>query len=122
MAVFTKRTGRIGSGSVVSISPRPRAGFSGVFMSLHFAVISDFSFLGCQPSLTGLCLYSTKEACTPWPVPGSVVRFFCNKQVFPTLKQARFYIAYLKERYRNSPVPFPVLDKGQKELFQEVTE
>jgi hypothetical protein len=91
-------------------------------MSLHFAVISDLSFSGCRPSLTGLSLYSTKEACTLWPIPGSLVRLLSNKHIFPTLKLAHSYIAYFKGRYPNSPVPFPVLDKGQPELFQEVSE
>jgi hypothetical protein len=90
--------------------------------SLHFAVISDYSFSGCRPSLSGLSLYSTYEACTSWPVSGSLVKIACNKQVFPTLKEAQSYITYLKGRYPASLVPFPVLDKGQPDLFQGVSE
>jgi hypothetical protein len=91
-------------------------------MSLHYAVISDFSLSHGRPSLVSLSLHSTKEACTLWPLPGSMVRLLSNKHIFPTLKLAHSYIAYLKSRYPNSPVPFPVLDKGQPELFQEVSE
>jgi hypothetical protein len=88
--------------------------------SLHFAVIADYSFFGCRPSLAGLSLYSTHEACTLWPVSGSLVKSFCTKRIFSTLKEAHSYIAYLKDRNPNSLIPIPVLDKGQPDLFQEV--
>ena len=90
-------------------------------MSLHYAVISDFSFSGCRPSLIGLSFHTTKKACTKWPVPGSKVKLLCNKRIFPTQEEALSYIAYLYKRYPNSSVPFPVLDKGQLKLFQEVS-
>jgi hypothetical protein len=88
----------------------------------HYAVIADFTFSGCRPSLRGLSLHSTKEGCTLWPVSGSMVGFSCNKQVFHTLVQARSYITYLLARHPGSNVPFPVLDNGQPDLFQEVSE
>jgi hypothetical protein len=90
-------------------------------MALHFAVIADFSLSRGHPSLVGLEFYSTKEACTLWPVRGSLLKFSCNKHVFHTVKEAHSYIAHLKKTYPNSPVPFPVLDSGQQELFQEVS-
>jgi len=91
-------------------------------MALHFQVTADFIFTKGRPSLAGLSLHSTKAACTQWPVPGSLVRFASISRIFHTLKEARSYIAYLMRRYPDSPVPFPVLDKGQNELFQEVSE
>jgi hypothetical protein len=91
-------------------------------MALHYAVIADFTLSRGHPSLVGLELYSTTEACTHWPVPGSLFKVTYNKHVFQTLKEAHSYIAHLKKTYPNSPVPFPVLDSGQQELFQEVSE
>jgi hypothetical protein len=83
-------------------------------------VIADYTLTRGHPNLVGLSLHSTKEACTRWPVPGSLVKSTCNKWVFSTLKEAQSYISYLKERHPTSTVPYPVLDKGQPELFQGV--
>jgi hypothetical protein len=91
-------------------------------MSLHYQVISDFTFENGRPSLVGLSFYSTSAACTMWPVFGSLVRFASNSRIFHTLKEAQSYIIYLMELYPESSVPFPVLNKGQPELFQEVSE
>jgi len=90
-------------------------------MALHYQVTADFSFSNSRPSLVGLFLYSTSAACTLWPVPGSLVRFTSNSRIFHTLKEAHLYIIYLMGLYKDSPVPFPVLDKGQKDLFSEVS-
>jgi hypothetical protein len=88
-------------------------------MALHYQVTSDFSFTSGHPSLIGLSLNTTSTACTLWPVPGSLVRFASNSRIFHTLKEAHSYITYLMGRYPDSPVLFPVLDKGQKDLFKE---
>ena len=91
-------------------------------MALHYQVIANFTSTKGRPSLVGLSLHSTTAAYTQWPVPGSLVRFASNSRIFHTLKEAHSNIAYLLGLYKDSPVPFPVLDKGQKELFQEVLE
>jgi hypothetical protein len=85
-------------------------------------VIADYTLTHGRPSLVSLSLHSTKEACTRWPVSGSLVKFTCNKQVFSTLKEAQVYISYLKERHPTSTVSFPVLDRGQPDFFQGVQE
>ena len=90
-------------------------------MALHFKVIADFSLSNGRPSLVGLSLHSTKAACTQWPLPGSLVAFASNMHIFPTLKEAHSYISYIMGRYPQCPVPFPVLDKGQNDLFSEVS-
>jgi len=89
-------------------------------MAQNYMVISDFAFTKGCPSLVSLSLYSTKEACSLFPLPGSVVRFASNKRIFSTQKEAKDYISYLLGVYPNSPIPFPVLDKEQPKLFQEV--
>jgi len=91
-------------------------------MAVHYQVTADFSYSNGRPSLAGLSLHSTKAACTLCLVPGSLVRSASNSRIFHTLKEAHAYISYLMGHYPNSPVPFPVLDKGQKELFSEVSE
>ena len=88
---------------------------------MHYQVISDFILTKGRPSLVSLSLHSTQAACTPWPVHGSLARLTSNSRIFPTLKEAYLYITYLLGRYPNSPIPFPVLDKGQPELFREVS-
>jgi len=90
-------------------------------MALHYQVTADFSLSNDRSSLAGLSLHSTKVACTQWPVPSSQVRFASNMRIFSTLKEAHSYITYLKGHYPDSPVPFPVLDKGQNDLFSEVS-
>ena len=90
-------------------------------MALHYQVTAEFCFSSGRPSLAGLSLHSTQAACTLWPVPGSIVKLASISRIFPTLKEAHSYITYLLGLYSNSPVPFPVLDKGQQELFQEVS-
>jgi hypothetical protein len=86
-------------------------------LARHYQVIADFFLSSGRPSLVGLSLHSTLAACTLWPAPGSLVRFASNSHIFPTLKQAHSYITYLMGLYPESLVPFPVLDKGQPELF-----
>jgi hypothetical protein len=84
-------------------------------------VIADYAPSRGRPSLIGLSLHSTKEACTLWPVSGSLLKLTCNKRVFSTLKEACSYISYLKKRNPSNLVPFPVLDRGQQDLFQGVS-
>jgi len=100
--------------------PAP-AGAMGVFMAQRYMVISNFSFTKGRPLLVSLSLHSTKAACSKFPLPGSLVRFTSNKRIFSTLKEAKSYITYLLAVYPNSPATFPVLDKEQPELFQEVS-
>ena len=90
-------------------------------MALRYMVISDFTLTNGSPSLVGLSLHSTKAACTLFPLPASLVRFASNKRIFSTLKETQNYITYLMGLYKNSLVPFPVLDKEQQELFLEVS-
>ena len=90
--------------------------------TFHFMVIADYTLTRGRPSLVGLSLHSTKEACTLWPVSGSLVKSTCSKWVFSTLKEARSYIGYLKGRHPTSTVPFPVLDMGQPDFYQGVKE
>jgi hypothetical protein len=103
---------------------RRKCGFISVggAMSLHYQVIADFSLIKGRPSLIALSLHSTSAACTLWPVPGSFVKYTSLSRIFHTLKAAHSYISYLMGLYSNSSVPFPVLDKGQKDLFQGVLE
>jgi len=90
-------------------------------MALRYMVISDFILTNGSPSLVGLSLHSTKAACTLFPLSGSVVRFSSNKRIFKTKKEAKHYISYLLGLYKNSLIPFPVLDKEQPELIQELS-
>ena len=86
-------------------------------MTLHYQVTADYSFSKGKPSLIGLSLNSTSAACTNWPIPGSLKKFTSNSRIFKSQKDARSYITYLMGRYPKNSIPFPVLDKGQNELF-----
>jgi hypothetical protein len=88
-------------------------------MALHYQVIADFKLSSRRPSLVSLSLHSTQAACTSLPILGSLVKFTCISRIFHTQKEAKDYISYLLGRYPNSPATFPVLDKDQKELFEE---
>jgi hypothetical protein len=90
-------------------------------MASNFQVIADFKFSGCRPLLVGLSLHSTSAACNSWPVPASLHRFTSISRIFKTLREAKSYINHLKERYPKCPVPFPVLDKEQNLLFEELS-
>jgi len=102
-------TGRTLGGSVVS-------------MALHYQVISEFSLSRGKPSLVSISIFSTRAACTSlpfWPYPNT---YLTISHIFPTLQLAHSYIAYLQGVYPHSPIPPPVLDSGQKELFPEASE
>ena len=86
-------------------------------MALHFQVYAEFSLTNGKPSLVNLELCSTRTACTSFfvmPLNFSVLKF---SRIFATQKIAHSYINYLQALYK-SAVPLPVLDSGQKELFQ----
>lgn len=93
--------------------------FSGVIMSLHYQVNTEYSLTHGKPSLTGLSINTTKSACTTLPVHSefSLLKTF---RIFRTLQEAYFYIACLHNVYNQNPAPLPELDSGQKELFSEV--
>ena len=89
-------------------------------MSLHYQVYADFVFIKGKPLLFSTSIYSTHSACTS--LPFCPIENFSNtiSRIFPTLEIAHSYIAYLQGLYPHSPATPPVLDGGQKELFQEV--
>jgi hypothetical protein len=91
-------------------------------MATHYQVIADFSFSGCRPVLVNLSLHSTRAACSSFPFQPEFSKITTVSHIFPTLQNARSYIAYLFRVYPNCPAPFPVLDKGQPDLFQEVSQ
>jgi hypothetical protein len=91
----------------------------GGFMSLHFQVYAEFTLTQGKPQLVGTSIFSTTAACTTIPISGnSVLKHY---RIFPTLKIAHSYIAYLHGVYPHSPALPPVLDGNQKELFTEVS-
>jgi hypothetical protein len=118
-AVISTGTNRYFIGFVV-LAPRPCAGGMGVIV--HYQVIADFTFTNGKPFLSALSLHSTLETCTLWPFSPPFAKFTANSRIFRTLQMAQSYIAHLKGVYPNSPAPFPVLDKGQSDLFSEVSE
>ena len=101
-------------------SPRQSPGAKGVFMSLHFSVIAEFSLTQGKPSLVSTVLYSTHAACTQWPILPNENAPLTISRIFPTIQLARSYIAYLYRVYKK-PIPPLVIDGGQQELFLEVS-
>jgi hypothetical protein len=101
-------------------SPRQSPGAKGVFVSLRFQVIADFSLTQGKPSLVSTVLFSTHAACTQWPILLNENISLTISRIFPTLQLARSYIAYLYRVYKK-PIPPLVIDGGQQELFLEVS-
>jgi hypothetical protein len=94
---------------------------SGVSMALHFQVYAQFSLTNGNAQLIGTAIASTKAACTSlpfWPYEHTCLTI---SLIFPTLKNALAYIAYLEGVYPHSPAPPPVLDGNQQELFKELS-
>ena len=89
-------------------------------MSLHFQVYADFSLTQGKPQLVNLSISTTRSGCSRFPFYPSDFSNLTISRIFPTLKIAHSYIAFLQGIYPQSPAPPPVLDSGQKELFQEV--
>ena len=92
------------------------------FMSLHFQVYADFTLTHGKPQLASASISSTNAACTLLPFRPYLSTYLSISRIFPTLRLAHSYIAYLHGVYPDSPAPPPVLDGGQKDLFQEVSE
>jgi hypothetical protein len=90
-------------------------------MSLHFQVYSDFTLTKGKPQLVSTSISSTHAACTSWPIQPYDHKPLITSRIFPTLQNAKAYIAYLHGVYPRSPAPPPVLDGGQKELFSEAS-
>ena len=90
-------------------------------MSLHFQVYADFSLSRGKPQLLSASISSTHAACTSLPFGLYPATCLTTSRIFPTLQKAKSYIAYLHGVYPDSPAPPPVLDGGQKDLFQEVS-
>jgi len=86
-------------------------------MSLHFQVYADFSLTQGKPQLVNLSILSTHAGCSSFPFYPFDYSLLTISRIFPTLKIAHSYIAYLQGLYPDSPAPPPVLDGGQKELF-----
>jgi hypothetical protein len=86
-------------------------------MSLHFQVYVDFIFSKGKPQLAATSINSTTAACTSWPFNPYEHKPLTTSQIFPTLKEAQSYIAYLHGVYPHSPAPPPVLDGGQQDFF-----
>ena len=89
-------------------------------MALHFQVYADFAYSQGRRFLAGTSLYSTRSACNPfpfWPYENTCLTI---SRIFPSLCQARSYLAFLHGVYKY-PAPLPVLDNGQKELFKELS-
>ena len=90
-------------------------------MSLHFQVIAEFSLAQGKPSLVSTVLYSTHAACTLWPILPNENTPLTISRIFPTLRLAHSYVAYLYRVYKK-PIPPLVIDGGQQDLFMEVLE
>jgi hypothetical protein len=90
-------------------------------MSLHFQVYAEFSLANGKPQLVSTSIFSTHAACTSWPVYPLENLLLTISRIFPTLRHAKSYIAYLHGVYPRRPAPPPVLDGGQKDLFSEVS-
>jgi hypothetical protein len=86
-------------------------------MSLHFQVYADFSLTMGKPQLVNLSISSTHAACSHFPFCPLDYSYLTISRIFPTLKIAHSYIAYLQGIYPQNPAPPPVLDSGQIELF-----
>ena len=89
-------------------------------MPLHFQVYADFTLTQGKPQLISTSISSTHTACTLWPIWPDEKTYLTISRIFPTLRHANSYIAYLHGVYPDSPAPPPVLDGGQLDLFQEV--
>jgi len=97
-------------------SPGSRRGYG-----LHFQVYAGFTLTHGKPQLVSTSISSTHAACTPIPFYPFDYSYLTISRIFPTLKNAYSYIAFLHGVYPHSPAPPPVLDGGQKELFSEVS-
>jgi hypothetical protein len=87
-------------------------------MSLHYQVYADFLLSNGKPQLVSTSISSTYAGCTSIPF-SPFYKILTISRIFPTLQNAKSYIAYLHGVYPNSPAPPPVLDGNQQELFQE---
>jgi len=90
-------------------------------MSLHFQVYAEFSLTKGKPQLVSTSISSTHAACTTIPICPYYRTYLITSRIFPTMRHAKSYIAYLHGVYKKSPAPPPVLDSGQKDLFSEVS-
>ena len=86
-------------------------------MSLHYQVYAEFTLTNGKPQLVGTSISSTRSGCTSFPFYPFDFSLLEISRIFPTLEIAHSYIAYLHGVYPRSPAPPPVLDGGQKELF-----
>ena len=86
-------------------------------MSLHFQVYAEFTLTKGKPQLGSTSISSTRAGCTRFPFYPFNYSLLIISRIFPTLKNAHSYIAFLHGVYPHSPAPPPVLDSGQKELF-----
>jgi hypothetical protein len=96
-----------------SSSRRSRRGYG-----LHFQVYGEFTLTRGKAQLIKTSISSTYAACTSIPFCPYANTLLTISRIFPTLKNANSYIAYLHRVYPHSPAPPPVLDGGQKELFK----
>jgi len=87
-------------------------------MSLHFQVYATFTLTKGKPHLVSTAIYSTYAACTTLPIYPNPASYLTISRIFPTLKLAHTYIAYLHGVYPHSPALPPVLDNGQQDFFQ----
>jgi hypothetical protein len=87
-------------------------------MATHYQVIAHFKFSGCHPLLVSLTFHTTKAACSKWPVFPPGAKGTAISHIFPTQEKAHTYITRLFTVYPNSTAVYPVLDKGQQDLFQ----
>jgi hypothetical protein len=91
-------------------------------MSLHFQVYADFTLTKGKPQLVSTSISSTHAACTLWPINPYEHKPLTISRIFPTLQNAKSYIAYLHGVYPHSPALPPVLDGNQQDLFSEVSQ
>jgi hypothetical protein len=89
----------------------------GGIMPLHFQVYADFTVTSGKPQLVSTSISNTYAACTTLPFLPIVSSNLTISRIFPTLRLANSYIAYLHGVYPHSPAPPPVLDANQKNLF-----
>jgi len=89
-------------------------------MSLHFQVYAEFSLAKGKPQLVSTSISSTHAACTTIPIFPFYRTYLITSRIFPTMRHAKSYTAYLHRVYPRNPAPPPVLDSGKKDLFSEV--
>ena len=87
-------------------------------MATHYQVNTEFKLNHGKPLLKSVIYHNTKSAVTTLPIYSS---FSCLKtyRIFHTLQEAKQYMNYLMNVYKNKNTSPPVFKCGQLNLFKE---